>query len=269
MKRTLLSALTVLVASTAMTAVACAVEPTSLNVQSTQLEEGDNIMTAATQTTTQPNEGTSIRIQATPGNEQALTDLLSSAAAIVHDTEPGTLQWVAQRESFDTFRIVDFFADDSGRTAHFAGQVAAALHQQAPELVQSGWEQGVVANVENSQVLASVVRVADTESQPRLASYIELTAKEGQAENLAEFLTGGAKIVEETEPGTVLWYALRIDDNRFAIYDLFVDEAARDAHFGGLVAAALKDSADDLVEGGWEQGVLTNVVHSEVLSITF
>lgn len=269
MKCTVLSALTVLVAAAVIAPVADAVEPASFNIQSTHLEKGENIMTAEIPTTIQPNEGTAIRIQATPGNEQALADLLSSAAALVRETEPGTLQWVAQQESFDTFRIVDFFADDSGRTAHFAGQVAAALQQQAPALVQSGWEQGVVANVENSQVLASVVRVADTERQPQLASYIELTAKPGQAENLAEFLTGGGKIVEETEPGTVLWYALRIDDNRFAIYDLFVDEDARDAHFGGLVAAALKDSADDLVEGGWEQGVLNNVVHSEVLSITF
>lgn len=226
-------------------------------------------MSSVTTTTIQPNEGTSILIKASPTKEQALANFLSSGAALVRETEPGTLQWVAQRESADTFRIVDFFVDANGRTAHFAGQVAAALKQQASDLVQSGWEQGVVANVESSRVLASTIRVADTERQPLLASYIELKAKAGQAENLAKFLTGGAKIVEQTEPGTLLWYALRIDDTTFAIYDLFADEAAREAHFGGMVAAALQDAASSLVEGGWEQGVLTNVVHSEVLSITF
>lgn len=226
-------------------------------------------MSSATKTTMQPNEGTSIRIKASPTNEQALADFLSSGAALVRQTEPDTLQWVAQRESADTFRIIDFFADAHGRAAHFAGQVAAALKDQATDLVQSGWDEGVVANVENSQVLASVVRVADAERQPLLASYIELQAKAGQGENLANFLTSGAKIVEETEAGTMLWYALQIDDTRFAIYDLFADAAARDAHFGGLVAAALQDSASALVEGGWEEGVLKNVVHSEVLSITF
>lgn len=226
-------------------------------------------MSSVTTTTIQPNEGTSILIKASPTKEQALANFLSSGAALVRETEPGTLQWVAQRESVDTFRIIDFFADGNGRTAHFAGQVAAALSQQAAELVQSGWEQGVVANVENSKVLASVISTADTGRQPQLASYIELKAKAGQGKNLAEFLMGGAKIVEQTEPGTLLWYALQIDDTTFAIYDLFSDADARDAHFGGLVAAALQDAASALVEGGWEQGVLKNVVHSEVLSITF
>ena len=40
----------------------------------------------------------------------------------------------------------------------------------------------------------------------------------------------------------------------FAIYDVFKPEG-RNAHFAGKVAAALKDKSDELVEGGWENGV--------------
>jgi quinol monooxygenase YgiN len=35
-----------------------------------------------------------------------------------------------------------------------------------------------------------------------------------------------------------------------AIFDIFADEEARDAHFSGAVAAALKQNADALVDGG-------------------
>lgn len=220
-------------------------------------------------TNVRPVEAASIQINAKEGQENQLAEFLASGANLVADTEPQTLQWIAQRESNGRFRIVDFFANEEGREAHFAGEVAAALKEQSENLVESGWEHGVVANIGNSKVLSSVVRSGHGKKHPKLASYIQIRAQARQAEKVAEFLTGGAAIVEETEPDTVLWYALQIDEDTFAIYDVFADEAARDAHFGGAVAAALKDAASELVEGGWENGVLTNVVHADVLSVTF
>lgn len=218
---------------------------------------------------TLPKEATSIHFQAQPGKAQALADFLAEGAALVQSTEPETLQWVAQREGENDFRIVDFFANEAGRAAHFAGQVAAALQSQAGELVASGWEEGVVANIENSTVLASVVRDSEATTSPTLATSIRVTANNGQEEQLAEFLTGGARIVNETEPGTLLWYAIRVDHATFIIYDVFADEAARAAHFDGKVAAALQESAATLIEGGWEKGVVSNVIHSNIQSITF
>ena len=86
------------------------------------------------------------------------------------------------------------------------------------------------------------------------ASYIAMPAAEGQTGAFAEFLAGAAAIVRDTEPGTVLWFALQADDT-LAIFDIFADEEARDAHFSGAVAAALNQNADALVDGGWEDGV--------------
>jgi quinol monooxygenase YgiN len=53
------------------------------------------------------------------------------------------------------------------------------------------------------------------------------------------------------EPGTVSWFAIQEGPSRFAIFDAFDDEAGREAHLSGKVAAALmeKVKADDLFEG--------------------
>ncbi len=100
----------------------------------------------------------------------------------------------------------------------------------------------------------------------KIANYITLKAKAGQEDNLAAFLAGGAAAVAATEPLTKSWFAARIDSNTFVIIDFFADQAGMDAHLAGQVAAALKAKAGDLIEGGWEGGVLKNFHKYEVLS---
>ncbi|HXI59453.1 MAG TPA: hypothetical protein VNO55_25475 [Polyangia bacterium] len=214
------------------------------------------------------NEGTFIPITAVTGKEEAVAELLRGAAALVRKTEPLTLQWMALREGPASFTIVDFFHDDKGRQAHFAGPVAAALKNASGATVVGGWDKGVVANVENGKVLSYHVASAHG-PEVKLALRIDVTAKPGQEEALARFLTGGAAIVKATEPGTPLWYAIQVTPARFAIFDLFPDADAKAAHFSGKVAAALKASADELVSGGWDKGVVANVKSYEVLSATY
>jgi len=98
------------------------------------------------------------------------------------------------------------------------------------------------------------------------ATLIQLTAKDNKAINLSDFLKEGAKLVKQYEPNTKLWFALQESDNAFAIFDVFPDNEARSEHFAGKVANALKDSADELVKGGWENGVLNNINNFKVLS---
>lgn len=100
----------------------------------------------------------------------------------------------------------------------------------------------------------------------KLANFITLKAKPGQAENLAEFLAGGAALVAATEPQTLSWFSVRIDAETFAIIDFFADQAGQDAHVAGQVAAALMAKADELIVGGWEGGVLKGFQVFEVLS---
>ena len=103
-------------------------------------------------------------------------------------------------------------------------------------------------------------------SRIKLANFITIKAKPGQEENLAKFLSGGASAVASTEPLTLSWFAVRIDANTFGIIDFFADQAGQDAHVSGQVAEALKANADQMIVGGWEEGVLKHFQIFEVLS---
>src|ERR1700737_5349074 len=60
------------------------------------------------------------------------------------------------------------------------------------------------------------------------------------------FLKSALPLVE-AEPGTVSWFAIQEGPASVAIIDTFDDEAERDAHLNGKVAAALKAKAGELL----------------------
>lgn len=79
-----------------------------------------------------------------------------------------------------------------------------------------------------------------------VALYVELTAKPGKEEAVAAFLAN-AKGLVDAEPDTITWFAVRFDQSTFAIFDAFDNEAGREAHLSGKVAAALMESAAELL----------------------
>jgi quinol monooxygenase YgiN len=70
------------------------------------------------------------RLEAKPGKEKQVEDLLKSAQAIV-EAERGTTVWYAFRLGPTTFGIFDTFADEQGRQAHATGKVVDALKANA------------------------------------------------------------------------------------------------------------------------------------------
>jgi quinol monooxygenase YgiN len=74
----------------------------------------------------------------------------------------------------------------------------------------------------------------------KFALYVPLEAKPGKEGEVAEFLRSAVPIVNE-EPGTISWFAIQEAPSRFAIFDTFDDEAGREAHLNGKVAAALME----------------------------
>jgi quinol monooxygenase YgiN len=73
-----------------------------------------------------------------------------------------------------------------------------------------------------------------------------LEAKPGRGEELAAFLRSGREIAAR-EDGTVTWYAFKIDEDAYGIFDTFETEAARQAHVNGEIPQALGQVADDLL----------------------
>ena len=74
-----------------------------------------------------------VRLEAKPGKETEVENFLRGGLAVVQE-EPATTAWFAIRLGPSTFGTFDAFPDESGRQAHLAGRVAAALKAKASEL---------------------------------------------------------------------------------------------------------------------------------------
>lgn len=79
-----------------------------------------------------------------------------------------------------------------------------------------------------------------------VALAVKLEAKPGKEKDVENFLRGGLAIVQD-EPATTAWFAIRFSNSTFGIFDAFPDEAGRQAHLTGRVAAALMEKAGDLL----------------------
>lgn len=83
-------------------------------------------------------------------------------------------------------------------------------------------------------------------ANPRVALLVRLEAKPGKEADVQKFLEGGLPIVQG-EPATRHWFAVRFGPSSFGIFDTFPDEAGRQAHLNGKVAAALMAKAPELL----------------------
>ena len=61
---------------------------------------------------------------------------------------------------------------------------------------------------------------------------VRLEAKSGKEAEVEEFLRSAVPLVQQ-EAGTTAWFAIRFGQSEFGIFDVFPDEAGRDAHLTG------------------------------------
>ena len=80
----------------------------------------------------------------------------------------------------------------------------------------------------------------------KVALFVRLEAKAGKEAEVAAFLKSGLALVEE-EPATTAWFGIQLGPSTFGIFDAFPDDAGRDAHLSGRVAAALMANAGELL----------------------
>ena len=70
-------------------------------------------------------------------------------------------------------------------------------------------------------------------------------AKPGKEAEVADFFTGALPLAQQ-EPDTTAWFAVRLGPSTFGIFDVFPNDAGRQAHLNGPIAAALMERADEL-----------------------
>ena len=73
------------------------------------------------------------------------------------------------------------------------------------------------------------------------ALYVRLEAKPGFETKVEEFLKSALPLVE-AEPSTKAWFAIKIGPMTYGIFDVFPDDAARNAHLAGKVAGCIEDA---------------------------
>ncbi len=79
-----------------------------------------------------------------------------------------------------------------------------------------------------------------------VALLVRLESKPGKEADVAKLLEAGLPLVQ-AEPATVAWFALRMGPTTFGIFDAFPNNAGRQAHLAGRLAAALMASASELL----------------------
>lgn len=80
----------------------------------------------------------------------------------------------------------------------------------------------------------------------KTALFVRLDSKPGKEAEVEALLRGGLAVVLD-EPATIAWFAIRLGPSVFGIFDAFPDEAGRQAHLSGRVAAALMAKASELL----------------------
>jgi quinol monooxygenase YgiN len=80
----------------------------------------------------------------------------------------------------------------------------------------------------------------------KVALLVALKAKLGKEQELATFLTAQQSMAA-VEPGMLAWFFVRLDAQTFALFDVFNEDADRQAHLSGSMAAALMPRADELL----------------------
>jgi quinol monooxygenase YgiN len=80
----------------------------------------------------------------------------------------------------------------------------------------------------------------------RVALLVRLHAKPGKEAEVAKLLEGALPLAQ-AEGKTPAWFALRLGPAVFGIFDAFANDADRQAHLAGPIAAALMEQAPHLL----------------------
>lgn len=80
----------------------------------------------------------------------------------------------------------------------------------------------------------------------KVALLVRLEAKPGKEVAVEKFLAGALPLANQ-EATTPVWFALRLGPTTFGIFDAFADDAGRQTHLSGPIAAALMANAAELL----------------------
>lgn len=197
------------------------------------------------------SKGLLVELDARPGKDGEVEAFLQSALPMVA-TEEGTKEWFGFRFGRSRYGILDVFPDDLSRQRHLAGPVARALQENADRLLATP------PAIQTFDVLASKLPDSLLTDADTKALLLTFEAKEGHEKDAEAFLRGAQDMVE-AEPDTTSWFALKLNDGKYGIFDSFPDNTSRFKHLIGRVPRQLAKKSPWLL-GGLPDMEMLNVV---------
>ena len=79
----------------------------------------------------------------------------------------------------------------------------------------------------------------------KVALLARFIARPGKEAEVAAFLESALPLAR-AEPSTTVWFGLRLGEREFGVFDAFPDDAGRQTHLSGPIAAALMARAPEL-----------------------
>jgi len=158
-------------------------------------------------------KGLLVRLEAKPSEEDEVERFLTDARPLV-ERESETTAWFAVRFGRSEYGIFDVFPDEQGRDAHLQGAVAAGLSQRGDELFAEA------PRIERVDVLADKLPSRPPATEIQKGLLLTFAPKSEHEDDVANFLRGGRDLVED-EPGTLAWFAIKLEDGRYGIFDVF------------------------------------------------
>jgi quinol monooxygenase YgiN len=199
--------------------------------------------------------GLLVRCDVVSGKDAEVEAFLKSALPAVQ-SERGTPAWFAIRFGRSEYGIFDVFPDDAAREAHLGGAVAAGLMQRSSSLFTEP------PQIVKLDVLAEKMPANALAQEITKGLLLTFKAKSGHEAEVEQFLRSAKAFVDE-EPQTTAWFAIRLADGHYGIFDVFPDHGGRFAHLTGHVARELAKHALTLL-GSLPDPELPNVIASKL-----
>ena len=200
--------------------------------------------------------GLFVRLEAKQGKDLETEGFLHSAKGLAQ-AESSTPAWFAIRFGRSDYGIFDAFPDDASRSAHLDGPVAKALMQQTENLFIDK------PRIQMLDVLASKLPSTVPTGPATKGLLLRFKAKPGNEQKVEQFLRQAQTIVME-EPRTIAWFAFRMEDGDYGIFDVFPDNGARFAHLTGHVPRELSKHSFFLL-GGMPDIDMLNVLEEKLV----